>query len=88
PGGNFLTEEHTLNFFQKEYFTPKTFNRHSRPTWENEGKQDLNFRARERARALIKTHEVPPLEDVVIRELDSLSREAESAASQGRIRVR
>ena len=63
PGGNFLTEEHTLKHFKSEFFYPRISDRQNRKLWEKQGAKDAAGRARERAAKLLAEHQplpVPP----------------------------
>lgn len=61
PGGNFLSEDHTVDNYRKEFFFPKIANRQSRKIWENEGALDAAERARQKARELLTNHKPEPL---------------------------
>lgn len=71
--GQFLDKEHTLKHFRSgELLETELFARGGRETWVAAGAKDLETRAREKARYILKTYKVVPLPDHVIRELDSL----------------
>jgi len=72
PGGNFLSDDHTLKYFKTEYYRPRIFNRGTREIWQSKGAKDLNENARERAKAILKEHKPTPLPDHVLKELDSI----------------
>ena len=72
PGGNFLTDKHTLKYFKTEYFKPRIFNRGTREIWQSKGAKDLNENARQRAKTILKEHKPAPLADDVVKELDSI----------------
>ena len=72
PGGNFLSDEHTLKYFKGEYYRPHTFNRGTREIWQSKGGKDLNENARERAKTILREHEPTPLADDIAKELDSI----------------
>lgn len=61
PGGNFLTEEHTLKHFKGEFFYPRISDRQNRKIWEKQGAKDAADRARERAAKLLKKHQPLPV---------------------------
>ena len=62
PGGNFLSDDHTLKYFKTEYYRPRIFNRGTREIWQSKGEKDLNENARERAKAILREHKPAPLE--------------------------
>ncbi len=72
PGGNFLSDDHTLKYFKTEYYRPRIFNRGTREIWQSKGGKDLNENARERAKAILREHKPAPLADDVVKELDSI----------------
>jgi len=72
PGGNFLSDDHTLKYFKTEYYKPRIFNRGTREIWQSKGGKDLNENARERAKTILREHKPTPLADDVVKELDSI----------------
>lgn len=72
PGGNFLTDKHTLKYFKTEYFKPHVFNRMARDMWQKAGAKDVVEKARQRAKTIIKEHKPAPLAADVIKEFDSI----------------
>jgi trimethylamine--corrinoid protein Co-methyltransferase len=72
PGGNFLSDDHTLKYFKTEYYKPRIFNRGTREIWQSKGAKDLNENARERAKTILREHKPAPLPDDVLKELDSI----------------
>lgn len=47
PGGDYLTEDHTLEFFRDEFYDPTIFDRHMRHTWATSGAHDTPSAARQ-----------------------------------------
>jgi len=72
PGGNFLSDDHTLKYFKTEYFRPHIFNRGTREMWQSKGEKDLNENAREGAKAILREHKPAPLAENIVKELDSI----------------
>jgi trimethylamine--corrinoid protein Co-methyltransferase len=62
PGGYFLRERHTRNYFQKEAFFPSILNQTRRRTWEIKGAKDVITNAKEKVRQILHEHEPVPLE--------------------------
>lgn len=85
PGGNYLTDEHTLKYFKTEYFIPKTANRFRRDVWESKGSKDANELAREHARKILAEHRCEPLDPKLLAELDKIAAAADKAAAEGEI---
>ena len=71
PGGEFLTSEHTLKHFKKNWF-PDLIWRIPYEKWEKEGKKDLGTRANEKVRHILETHHPKPLEKNLRTELRKL----------------
>ncbi|MBA7696189.1 Glycine betaine methyltransferase [subsurface metagenome] len=61
PGGNFLTEDHTLKYFKKETWYPDLFERKIYENWEKEGKKTLTQRANEKVIDILEHYEPDPL---------------------------
>jgi trimethylamine--corrinoid protein Co-methyltransferase len=62
PGGHFLRERHTRNYFKKESFFPSILNQTRRRTWEIKGSKDVIALAKEKIRKILHEHEPVPLE--------------------------
>lgn len=75
PGGFFLKERHTNEWFTKEQFMPShVINRYGASRWEAKGSKDIFQRARERVKEILATHVPEPLSSDVERELDDVMR--------------
>jgi trimethylamine--corrinoid protein Co-methyltransferase len=81
PRGNYLSDEHTLKALKSgELIDLKLAEREGRhQVWEAGGKRTLESKAAEKAVSILDTHEVPPLSDEVLRELETIMKKAESA---------
>jgi trimethylamine--corrinoid protein Co-methyltransferase len=73
PGGNYLTDPHTLRYMRTETFIPAVLNRQNRHNWTDAGERDIVQVARRRAVDLIAAHDTPPLAEDVSRELDRIA---------------
>jgi trimethylamine--corrinoid protein Co-methyltransferase len=71
-GGNYLEHTHTLRLWREEQFLPRLANRQTHESWKADGARDLVEQAKERARELLRTHQVPPLPEEQDRELGRL----------------
>jgi trimethylamine--corrinoid protein Co-methyltransferase len=76
PGGHFLVEKHTLNFFQEEHWRPGLFNRENLQEWSKKGRKTLSDKLIEKALQLTKTHEPEPLPGSVKEHLGRIWAEA------------
>ncbi|MBN1222420.1 MAG: trimethylamine methyltransferase family protein [Candidatus Aminicenantes bacterium] len=61
PGGEYLTSEHTLKHFKKNWF-PGLISRSPYEKWEQQGKKDLGQRANEKIREILENHVPKPLD--------------------------
>ncbi|NLE21883.1 MAG: trimethylamine methyltransferase [Actinobacteria bacterium] len=87
PGGHYLGQKHTRRH-RGDQWRPTILNRLRRDVWEAEGAPDLRTRAGEKARAILRDHEPPPLaadDDASIDRLlaEYLSRSEGEAAQAG-----
>jgi len=75
--GNYLREAHTRKWWKQEQFLPTLNYRLSYEEWVQEGSKDVAARAKERAKEILRTHEVPPLPEDVDREISRILEAAE-----------
>jgi trimethylamine--corrinoid protein Co-methyltransferase len=68
PGGNFLSEDHTIAHM-RGLWQPRLFDRGTWEDWEAAGRPTPRERARERARSLLASHVPEPLADGLADEL-------------------
>jgi trimethylamine--corrinoid protein Co-methyltransferase len=71
PGGNFLTERHTLEHF-RELWQPTLFSRQRAADWIAGGSKRLGQRLRERTVAIVEGHQPEPLPDSVREEVNTI----------------
>jgi len=60
PGGNFLTNTHTLKFFKQAYM-PDLFDKRGYEHWAAAGGKSLGDRANERVKKILEAHQPHPL---------------------------
>jgi trimethylamine--corrinoid protein Co-methyltransferase len=75
--GNYLREAHTRKWWKQEQFLPALNYRLSYEEWVQEGSKDVAARAKERAKEILRTHEVPSLPEDVDREILRILKAAE-----------
>ena len=61
PGGNFLTQMHTVHHMRNEVWQPKLFFKDSYDAWVNDGSTSLEERADKKVAEIIETHQPKPL---------------------------
>jgi trimethylamine--corrinoid protein Co-methyltransferase len=76
PGGNFLVDEHTIQYLRGYRYEPALLVRESREAWQDDGAKTFEERANERARTLLDEHEPLPLPEVTQKDLDSFVEQA------------
>jgi trimethylamine--corrinoid protein Co-methyltransferase len=69
PGGNFLMEDHTLKHCRTEFWRPAVADRSGLDGWMIGGRRDAAARARNRWQKLVREHNDPELDAVVLRQL-------------------
>ncbi|MCI9197966.1 MAG: trimethylamine methyltransferase [Lachnospiraceae bacterium] len=72
PGGNYLAEEHTMEFFRDEVWFARLANRENYETWTENGSKDMTQRAQDQMLHLLKTHVPKPLSDEITAALDRM----------------
>lgn len=82
PGGSFLSTRQTLKGFKKEFYMPTLMERRNYEAWDTDGRKTMAQRAEEKARRILAEHQVPPLTEEILAQLDALVSEAESRERQ------
>ncbi len=75
PGGNYLTEMHTVKRCRKEFWQPALCDRGGLEGWMQGGRQDAVARARQRWQNLVAEHKDPPLDETTARQLQAFVKE-------------
>jgi len=79
-GGTFLGERHSLSHYIKEHVQADITYRHSSGTWQKMGSKSMEERAGEKAKELMETHQVVPLDRDIQQQLHEIVKEAEKWA--------
>jgi trimethylamine--corrinoid protein Co-methyltransferase len=82
PGGSFLTQRHTAEWFQREMTFPRIFERGSLSGWERAGSKDSRQRANEAARRILKEHWPEPLDPDIKKRLVEYVKKVEREEAQ------
>jgi trimethylamine--corrinoid protein Co-methyltransferase len=73
PAGNFLAEEHTVRHFREEMWLPTSvWTRQPYDLWQSEGATSFADRLRGRVNDILTTHQPPPLDESLSREIDRI----------------
>jgi trimethylamine--corrinoid protein Co-methyltransferase len=75
PGGNFLADKHTVQWFREELWRPRLLTRQNYATWQDGGAKDMAQRVQERLVELVETHQVRPLAEETVAALERIKRE-------------
>lgn len=79
-GGNFLASNHTFRHC-RDGLLPTNFTRSTRAGWDNQGKRDLISRAAAFAKDLLADRDSLPLDELELKEMDSIVHAADSHLS-------
>jgi len=74
--GHYLNKPHTLKWWRKEQFVPKSADRLSYPEWLKKGKRDALALAKERLKEIMVTHDPTPMPEDRSKEIDEILQEA------------
>ncbi len=78
PGGNYLTQKHTLDHMHKESWQPELFCKDSFETWKKQGAKSLEQRADDKVAQILETHEPEPLDESIVAALAELRKQGET----------
>lgn len=78
PGGNYLSEKHTVKYFRTELWQPKHLNRDNPDTWEQNGAVRYGDRVREKTISVLASHKSKPIPSEVQARIDEITRQAEA----------
>jgi len=78
PGGNYLTEKHTLDNLLKEHLVPKLSNRESYETWKRNGSKSIMDVTREKTKEILETHKPKALEKDVRMKIEEIMKRAQT----------
>lgn len=77
PGGNFLSEEHTMKYFKKEGWYPQFLNKKQYQVWKNEGSKTVNQKLEEKVHKIIEEDTPPLISRDEMEEIDKIINERE-----------
>jgi trimethylamine:corrinoid methyltransferase-like protein len=69
PGGHYLADDHTLQFFRSEFWMPELLDRTNFETWKENGGKTLGVRVHEKVLDLIENYQPAPLPAAVEQKL-------------------
>ena len=78
PGGHFLGQKHTLEYFKKETWVPRISDRRDYVTWQKLGSKSMAEMAREKVREILATHEPEPIPEDIEKEISRIYNRAET----------
>ncbi|MFX1514281.1 MAG: trimethylamine methyltransferase family protein [Promethearchaeota archaeon] len=77
PGGEYLTEKHTLKHFREEIWIPKFLNRDDPMSWINKRRTNYGEKVKQKTLEILKTHHPDPLAEGVIQKINKVANKAE-----------
>ena len=80
PGGNFITQRHTLKRYKEEHWFPTIIDRWAAERWKERGSKSLGDRANERVRAILENHSPAQLPEDMAKQIEDIIRQAEKAS--------
>jgi trimethylamine--corrinoid protein Co-methyltransferase len=83
PGGHYLADKHTLEWFKKEHYRPMISDRKTRADWEKSGSKDIREEARNRAKEILASHEPEPIDPTIWREIELILKDIEKRELKG-----
>jgi len=72
PGGNYLSEDHTLRYFRSEFWLPELIDRSNWDTWTENGSKTMGQRAHEKVLEIIENFEPEPIPADIEQKLTSI----------------
>lgn len=77
PGGNFLTQRHTLDYMKQESWQAKLFCKDAYDTWVAKGAMTLEEKADEKVSQILENHKPEQLSDNVIQKMAEIRKQGE-----------
>jgi trimethylamine--corrinoid protein Co-methyltransferase len=78
PGGEFLSQNHTMEHFREELWRPSIFTRQPMEAWKQAGERDTLDRVCEKIRHILDTHRPQPLPQSLVEKLEMMKADGES----------
>jgi len=72
PGGHFLGEEHTLEYFKKEFWFPTLMDRTRYDEWKANGALSMGSRVKTKTQRLLKEHQPKALSPEVVKKISQI----------------
>ncbi len=81
--GHFLEDEHTLEYFKKEFWFPDLFDRESWELWKKKEDNTILERAIKKKERILREHKVRPLDQDIADQIDQIVKEADKNVVEG-----
>jgi len=78
PGGNFLGQRHTIEYFKKETWIPEICDRRDFVIWQQAGSRSLDDVAKGKVKKILATHEPATLNEDVEKEISQILKRVEA----------
>jgi trimethylamine--corrinoid protein Co-methyltransferase len=86
PRGQFLDDQHTLDYLRREYYFSQTANRLGAEAWASAGSPDVRARATKRARELLAAPLELAVSEDIAREMRRILQRAQADLTQTKVR--
>lgn len=70
PGGNFLLQQHTRDYFKKEHWVPELIDRNNHDKWVQLGSKTMGQRVNEKVKHILAEYRPEPLAKEQVKEID------------------
>jgi trimethylamine--corrinoid protein Co-methyltransferase len=81
PGGEFLSQRHTLENLRGEHYIPSIISRDKWEVWKKAGSKDLREVARQEAKRILEKHQPEPLDHDIRIQIENIVKEIDKNAS-------
>jgi trimethylamine--corrinoid protein Co-methyltransferase len=82
PGGHFLGEEHTIEYFKKEFWFPTLMDRTRYDEWKSNGALTMGSRVKTKVQRLLKDHQPKALSPEIVKKISQIVTNAEAKVSK------
>ena len=76
PGGTYLPQKHTRDYFTDEHFIPNLVRRQHYETWVKDGAKGIEDLALEEAKRIVETQRIQPLDEDTQAKMNNIMRDA------------
>jgi len=82
PSASHLGAPFTMRKFRSELFIPSLLDRRARDSWTKDGKKDMQARAREEAKLILKEHQPEPIDPSIVADMEKFLKRVDKEAGR------